>query len=90
MGGIRFVKKIKSNNFLLSNCDTLFKIDYLKFYNYHEKNQNYLTLAVSNVQHEFSYGACKVKTQLVSIKEKPKLNFIANAGLYAMKEKLLI
>ena len=90
VGGIRFVKKIKSNNFLLSNCDTLFKIDYLKFYNYHEKNQNYLTLAVSNIQHEFSYGACKVqKTRLISIKEKPKLNFIANAGLYAMKREII-
>ena len=90
VGGIRFVKKIKSNNFLLSNCDTLFKIDYLKFYNYHENNQNYLTLAVSNVQHEFSYGACKIqKTRLISIKEKPKLNFIANAGLYAMKREII-
>ncbi len=90
VGGIRFVKKIKSNNFLLSNCDTLFKIDYLKFYNYHEKNQNYLTLAVSNVKHEFSYGACKIqKTRLISIKEKPKLNFIANAGLYAMKREII-
>ena len=90
VGGIRFVKKIKSNNFLLSNCDTLFKIDYLKFYNYHENNQNYLTLAVSNVQHEFSYGACKVqKKRLISIKEKPKLNFIANAGLYAMKREII-
>ncbi len=90
VGGIRFVKKIKSNNFLLSNCDTLFKIDYLKFYNYHENSQNYLTLAVSNVQHEFSYGSCKVqKKQLISIKEKPKLNFIANAGLYAMKRDII-
>ena len=90
VGGIQYLKKIKSNNFLLSNCDTLFKIDYLKFYNYHEINKNYLTLAVSKVQHEFSYGSCKVvKKRLISIKEKPKLNFIANAGLYVMKREII-
>ena len=29
------------------------------------------------------------KKRLISIKEKPKLNFIANAGLYAMKREII-
>lgn len=90
VGGVQYLKKIKSNNFLLSNCDTLFKIDYLKFYDFHKINNNYITLAVSKVQHEFSYGSCKViKKKLISIKEKPRLNFIANAGLYVMKREII-
>jgi dTDP-glucose pyrophosphorylase len=90
VGGVRLLKKISSKNFLLSNCDTLFKIDYLKFYNHHIKNKNYLTLVVSKVQHEFSYGSCKVlQKKLISINEKPKLNFIANAGLYVMKKEII-
>ncbi len=90
VGGIRHVKNIKSNNFLLSNCDTLFKIDYIELYNYHQTNNNFLTLVVSKVHHEFSYGFCKVtKKRLISIKEKPKLDFIANTGLYVMKKEVL-
>ena len=90
VGGIKYLKKIKSNNFLLSNCDTLFKIDYLELFNYHEINKNFITLVVSKVQHEFSYGSCKVtKKRLISIKEKPKLDFIANAGLYVMKKEII-
>ena len=89
VGGIKPVKKIKSNNFL-SNCDTLFKIDYIQLYNYHEANDNFLTIVVSKVHHEFSYGFCKVKKKrLISIKEKPKLDFIANTGFYVMKKEIL-
>ena len=90
IGGIKFLKKIKSKNFILSNCDTLYKIDYLDFYNHHEKNNNFITLAVSNMQHQFSYGFCNIKNQkLYSIKEKPKLNFVANTGLYIIKKEIL-
>ena len=90
VGGIKLVKKIKSNNFFLSNCDTLFKIDYIQLYNYHEANDNFLTIVVSKVHHEFSYGFCKVKKKrLISIKEKPKLDFIANTGFYVMKKEIL-
>tara|TARA_B100001057_G_scaffold492224_2_gene584163 strand:+ start:7818 stop:8876 length:1059 start_codon:yes stop_codon:yes gene_type:complete len=90
IGGIRYLKKINSNNFLLSNCDTLFKIDYLKLYKHHTNSDNMITLAISKIQHEFSYGFCRVsKKRLVSIKEKPKLDFIANAGLYVMKKEVI-
>ena len=65
---------------MLSNCDTLFEIDYLKFYNYHEINKNYFSC--SKVQLNFLMD---LTGQNISI-EKPKLNFIANAGLYVMKE----
>ena len=90
VGGIKYLKNIKSKNFILSNCDTLFKIDYLDFYNHHIKNNNFLTIAVSNMQHRFAYGFCKVnKEKLSSIKEKPSVSFIANAGLYIMKKEII-
>jgi dTDP-glucose pyrophosphorylase len=90
VGGIRFLNKIKSKNFILSNCDTLFKIDFSDFYNFHKKNNYFMTLVVSNMQHQFSYGFCRVnKEKLISIDEKPKFNFIANAGLYLMKKDII-
>ena len=90
IGGIKFLTKIKSKNFILSNCDTLYKIDYLDFYNQHEKNNNFITIAISNMQHQFAYGFCEVKNgKLNSIKEKPKINFLANTGLYVIKKEIL-
>jgi dTDP-glucose pyrophosphorylase len=90
VGGIRYIKKIKSDNFLLANCDTLFKIDYIKFYDYHKKNKNFITLVTSKIRHEFSYGFCKVElNKLISIKEKPKLDFVANTGLYIIKKEII-
>ena len=89
-GGIYFVKKIKSDDFIIANCDTLFKIDYIKFYNYHKKNKNLITLAVSKTQHIFPYGFCKINSnRLVALEEKPKFNFIANAGLYFVKKEII-
>ena len=89
-GGIFFAKKINSDNFIITNCDTLFKIDYTKFYDFHKKNDNFITLAVSKKQHTFPYGFCKLKlNNLISIEEKPKFNFIANTGLYFVKKEII-
>ncbi len=89
-GGIYFIKKIHSDDFIITNCDTLFKIDYNKFYDNHKKNNNFITLAVSKTQHVFPYGFCKLKANnLISIDEKPKFNFIANTGLYFVKKEII-
>ena len=89
-GGVIFVKNIKSDDFIITNCDTLFKIDYTKFYDFHKKNKNFITLAVSKTQHIFPYGICKINSnKLISLKEKPKFNFIANTGLYFVKKEII-
>ena len=90
-GGINLIdKKKKSQDILIANCDTLFKIDYVDFYHVHKKEKNVLTLAVSSMQHVFPYGFCKVNLKkLVSIKEKPKVNFIANTGLYFADKNII-
>ena len=89
-GGIYYVKKIKSQDFLISNCDTLFKIDYNKFYNFHKKNQNLITLAVSKTKHAYPYGICKTNSKkLISLKEKPEFNYIVNTGLYFVKKEII-
>jgi len=91
IGGVRNIEKnINSDNFLLSNCDTLFKIDYFKFFDFHKTNNFFITLVASKVQHEFPYGSCKVSNgKLISIKEKPKFDFIANSGLYLIKKEII-
>ena len=51
---------------------------------------NKITIVVSKKHYEFPYGFCKVKSQrLLSVNEKPKYNFIANAGLYFMNKDII-
>lgn len=88
-GGISLIKKKLSQHFILTNCDTLYKIDYEKFYNFHVKNKNDITLVIADKKFNFPYGACKTNFgKLISLKEKPSINFSANAGLYLIKNNL--
>lgn len=88
-GGISLIKKKLSQHFIITNCDTLYKIDYEKYYNFHLKNKNDITLAIADKKFNFPYGACKISSgKLISLKEKPSMNFSANVGLYLMKNNL--
>ena len=90
VGGLAHLKRIKSRNFILTNCDTLFKIDYQKLYDSHISNKNQITIVVAKKTHEFPYGSCKINSKrLISLKEKPKFNFIANTGLYLLRKDII-
>ena len=90
VGGLSLIKKRLSENFILSNCDTLFKIDFQKFYEYHISSQNQITLVVSNKTYEFPYGICKIKSnKLISIDEKSKFTYLASAGLYFIRRDIV-
>lgn len=89
-GGLRYLNKISSDDFIVANCDTLFKINYAKLYKYHKQNNNLMTVVVSNSRHTFQYGFCKTnKNKLLSIVEKPKFNFTVNTGLYLFNKKII-
>ena len=90
VGGVALIKKIQSEDFIIANCDTLFKIDYSKLYDLHKKNDNLITLVASKTPFIFPYGVCETKDdRLVSMLEKPKYNFMANTGLYLVKKKII-
>jgi len=90
VGGIALIKKILSEDFIITNCDTLFKIDYSKLYDLHKRNDNLITLVTSKTQLIFPYGVCGIKDdKLVSMLEKPKYNFTVNTGLYLVKKKII-
>ena len=90
VGGISLIKKNVSENFILSNCDNLFKIDYQSLYKTHIKDRNKITIVVSKKHYEFPYGICKTKShKLISIEEKPKYNFTVNTGLYLIHKDII-
>ena len=56
-----------------------------------KKNRSILTLVVSKKNNTIPYGLCKINSQgnLISIKEKPSIDFLANTGLYVMEPSVL-
>ncbi len=91
VGSVRSFEKNLSNNFILTNCDTVFKTDFRNIYDFHIKNKFMLTLVVSPEDFNFPYGSCKIdkNKNLISIEEKPKLKLFANTGLYILNKKIV-
>ena len=90
-GALRLLKKKIKGDFFLTNCDVLFDVNYDDIYNFHKKNKNNITIVASEKEYQVQYGVCHLTKsgKLLKINEKPSLDFIINAGLYVMDEKIL-
>jgi len=81
----KLIGKIKKP-FFVSNCDIIVNANYEDIYKYHTVNKNDLTIIVSTKEYKIPYGVCKIdnKSELVTIDEKPKFDFLVNIGLYIL------
>ena len=84
------INKLKKP-FFVTNCDTIIDINYEDLYENHISNNNDITLVASQKEYIFPYGACKLtkKGFLSKILEKPKFDFLINAGLYIINPDIL-
>jgi dTDP-glucose pyrophosphorylase len=90
-GGVKFLENKLSNNFILSNCDTLIDFNYLEAINYHNKNQNDITIITAYKSEKSKYGVCNFdkKNNLISLLEKPYSYSYINTGMYIINKKVL-
>ncbi len=91
VGSLSFVKKKITSDFFVSNCDTILKINLNDFYDYHKKNNFFITIVVATKNFKLPYGSCELdrKGNLKQITEKPNSNYLVNAGLYLMNPKVI-
>ena len=91
IGGIKMIEKKISDIFLLTNCDTLIDLDYKNLIDFHNQNNNLITVVSAISQTKINYGVCKVNknNDLKNIQEKPNFNFLLNTGFYVMNKKVL-
>ena len=89
-GSLYFVKDIFNEPFFVTNCDIIIDVDYKDIYDFHKANGFDLTLVASTNEFIIPYGICDLdsKGNFRGINEKPKLNFLVNAGLYLMEPKI--
>jgi dTDP-glucose pyrophosphorylase len=89
IGSLRLIKKI-SQNFIVMNCDVLTDINLSELMKFHEKKKSILTIATKNFEYKNPYGVVlSSKNKFISFKEKPKIDFVINAGIYVFNKKII-
>lgn len=94
LGTIGILSKIYNKlerDILITNCDTIIKFNYNKIFEHHKKNNNGITLVLAKKHQKLSYGSCQIKknsNELISIKEKPSISYIANTGFFFVRRDL--
>lgn len=71
---------------MIINGDILTKVDFDSFIAYHQEHGADMTIAVTRYEVVLPYGVVDTDGEQVrAIKEKPKMSFLVNAGIYLME-----
>ena len=91
IGSLSKVSKKEGKNLFITNCDTISDVNLGEMYKYHIKNDYDVTLLASSKVHRIPYGVCRVAENgdLKKIDEKPKFDFLVNAGLYLVNNEVI-
>ncbi|MDF2656336.1 MAG: Nucleoside-diphosphate-sugar pyrophosphorylase family protein [Bacillota bacterium] len=90
-GGLSLLKDKISSTFILSNCDILIEEDYVKIFNYHKGKENLITMVCSLKNISIPYGVIEIdgSGEIINMKEKPQLSFLANTGMYIVEPQVI-
>lgn len=77
-------------DFIVMNGDILTDIDFTKMLTFHHSNYSHATMGVREYTTQIPYGVVNThENQIVSIEEKPSLNFKVSAGIYVLSPTIL-
>jgi dTDP-glucose pyrophosphorylase/CBS domain-containing protein len=90
-GSLSLLKKKLNSTFFVSNCDILVEEDYGLVLEYHRSNKNEITIIAAIKNYAIPYGTLDTTNNglLVSLVEKPEINFKINSGVYIVEPHLL-
>lgn len=90
-GGLWLLKDKINRDFFLVNCDIIIDADYSEIYNYHKKNNNYITIIAAKYRHVVPYGVIDIDEDgcYDKLTEKPENNYVINAGMYIVNSNLV-
>jgi dTDP-glucose pyrophosphorylase len=90
-GGVALIsKKSISQNFILINCDIISGIDFNSLLSFHKNSHADLTVVTSRKKIKLKYGSIENEGfDMLSLEEKPEINFMVNAGIYVLNKNCL-
>ncbi len=90
-GALKYLEGKLEEPFFVSNCDILIKANYTDIYNFHNNENNDLTIVGSMIHYKIPYGVCEIEQggELIKLVEKPEFDFLVNAGMYIINPGVL-
>lgn len=90
-GSLSLLKGKIDQTFFVSNCDILIEQDYSEILDYHEKNNNEITVVVALKTYLIPYGTIEsgINGELKRLNEKPELTFKINSGMYILEPNII-
>ena len=90
-GGLSLLKGEIDSTFILTNCDIIIEENYEKIYDYHQKENNLITMVCSLKNIKIPYGVIEISEagEIEEMKEKPEFSFFANTGMYVVEPKVI-
>lgn len=90
-GGLCLLKGQVDETFFLTNCDNLIDADYADLMRTHKENGNAITVVCAEKHFTIPYGVVEVSGDacLSAFSEKPKMDFLTNAGMYVVEPEVL-
>lgn len=90
VGAASLLKRPEAKPLLVMNGDILTTINFRALMDFHLSTGADMTMGVRSYKHQVPYGVVNTKgLNIVSIEEKPELDFFVNAGLYVIEPSVL-
>jgi len=90
-GSLSLLQGKINQTFFVNNCDILIEQDYSEILDFHNQNQNEITIVAALKNYPIPYGVIDTGNNgaLLSIHEKPEFTFKINSGMYILEPHLL-
>lgn len=90
-GGLKLLQKKYNSTFFMTNCDILVEEDYGEILEYHRQEKNLVTMVCAEKNLTIPYGTVELDKEgkATALKEKPKLSFLTNTGLYVIEPEFI-
>jgi dTDP-glucose pyrophosphorylase len=88
-GSLFLIKNKITNDFFLTNCDTIINENYNDLYNHHKTEKNDITIITARKKFKIPYGVCDIKDNEFQMREKPELKYYVNTGYYIISKNCL-
>ena len=91
VGALSKLNITKEKNFVVTNCDTIIKYDFVKIYNFHVKNKNSLTMIAVKKKYFIPFGVIEQNNMKKEfhLNEKPAFKYLINSGCYIINKKAI-
>lgn len=90
-GGLQYLNGLIDTPFFLTNCDVLVDCDYAQIFEAHREQGNIVTMVCAKKNLIIPYGTVEIgeECQILSMKEKPAIEYNINTGVYLVEPELL-